>query len=179
MKYNLTSADVTSDKETFHAEFDLTDSQISYTSGDALGIYPLNNPPEVAAILSALHVDEDLQVPVPQSCFSPRPEGDTMAMGKALSIYYDLKTIKLDLVKMMAESTSDTQQKQAGKKLLKDGVSRGAREGDIRYFRECGLEMVRVMLSPPLVGLQYNEYTTYLDTDTVLIATRSYICWPI
>lgn len=124
MKYNLTSADVTSDKETFHAEFDLTDSQISYTSGDALGIYPLNNPPDVAAILSALRVDEDLHVPVPQSCYTPRPEGDTMALGKALSSYYDLKTIKLDLVKMVAKSVSSAQQKREGKKLLKDGVSR-------------------------------------------------------
>ena len=62
------------DKETLHAEFDLTGSELTYTSGDALGIYPLNNPPEVDAMLSALRCEGDHKVPVPQICYSPRQE---------------------------------------------------------------------------------------------------------
>lgn len=118
----MTSSDAASDKETFHAEFDLTDSQISYTSGDALGIYPLNNPPEVAAVLTALHSEREVPIPVPQFCFSPRPEGETMSLGKGLSTYYDLKTVKVGLVKLLAESAGDLEQRQFGEKLLKDGV---------------------------------------------------------
>lgn len=123
VKYNLTAPDAPVDKETFHAEFDLTGSQISYTSGDALGVYPLNNPPEVAAILSALRADEDSLVPVPQSCFTPRPEGESMPLGRALLTYYDLKTVRLDLVKLLAESANSAGQKLRGEKLLRHGVS--------------------------------------------------------
>ena len=124
MKYNLTSSDAPADKETFHAEFDLTGSEITYTSGDALGIYPLNNPPEVQAVLTALHVrGPEVPIPVPQSCYSPRPEGDTMPLGRALQDYYDLKTVKPDLVKTLVGSVSSPQQRETGEKLLKDGVS--------------------------------------------------------
>ena len=124
VKYNLTSSDAPADKETFHAEFDLTGSEITYTSGDALGIYPLNNPPEVQAVLDALHVQgPEVPVPVPQSCYSPLPEGDTMPLGRALRDYYDLKTVKPDLIKTLVGSVSDPQQKGAGEKLLKNGVS--------------------------------------------------------
>lgn len=122
MKYDLTKSAPSSDKETFHAEFDLSESDITYTSGDALGIYPLNNPPEVQAVISALHSTEHAQIPIPKFCFSPRPEGEKMALGKALTTYYDLKTVKLDLVKLLVSSAGSVEQKQEGKKLLKDGV---------------------------------------------------------
>ena len=129
MKFNLTALDAASDKETFHAEFDLTGSEIAYTSGDALGIYPLNNPPEVAAMVSALQSDAGAQVPVPQTCFNPRPQGESMSLGEALATYYDLKAVRADLVKLLSGSVSSHQQRQAGEKLLKDGVREGGREG--------------------------------------------------
>ena len=119
----MTASDAPADKETFHAEFDLTGSEITYTSGDALGIYPLNNPPEVSAMISALHSNEDAQVPVPQSCFSPKPEGESISLQRALSTYYDLKTVKLDLIKLLVQTVSDAKQKQHGEDLLKDGVN--------------------------------------------------------
>ena len=74
VKYPLTVMNTPLDKETLHAEFDLTGSELTYTSGDALGIYPLNNPPEVDALLSALHCGEDCEVLVPSVCYSPRQE---------------------------------------------------------------------------------------------------------
>lgn len=40
VKYPLTVMNTPLDKETLHAEFDLTGSELTYTSGDALGIYP-------------------------------------------------------------------------------------------------------------------------------------------
>ncbi len=124
MKHNLTSSDAPADKETFHAELNVTGSEIAYTSGDALGIYPLNNPPEVRAMVAALHAaGPEVPIPVPQSCYSPRPEGDTMPLGRSLEAYYDLKTVKPDLIKMLVGSVSDPEQRETGEKLLKDGVS--------------------------------------------------------
>lgn len=111
-----------SDKETLHTEFDLTGSELSFTSGDALGIYPLNNPPEVDSLIEALHVGGDCLVPVPLFSYSPKPEGDNMALREALIKYYDLKTVKMDLVKLLVESLSDSAEKEKGEKLLKNGV---------------------------------------------------------
>ena len=68
----LTSISSSSDKETLHAEFDLTDSGLEYTSGDALGIYPLNNPPEVAAVITALQCSVDQLIAVPAFCYHPK-----------------------------------------------------------------------------------------------------------
>ena len=123
VKYNLTASDVASDKETLHAEFDLTDSDLSYTSGDALGIYPLNNPPEVDTLITALHSSDDHQVAVPLFCYSPKPEGDKISLRDALTKYYDLKTVKLDLVQLVVSTSTNREQKEKGQKLLKDGVS--------------------------------------------------------
>lgn len=122
MKYSLTLTESPLDKETIHAEFDLSGSDMTYNCGDALGIYPLNNPPEVNSLIDALHVTSDLYVPVPQFCYSPKPEGERMALGEALTKYYDLKLVKLDLVKLLVDTVTDKIQRQRGTSLLKEGV---------------------------------------------------------
>ncbi len=111
-----------SDKETLHTEFNLQGSELQYTSGDALGIYPLNNPPEVDTLINALHSTAEARIPVPLFCYSPKPDGDNMVLGEALLKYYDLKTVKMDLLKMLAGSTVDQEEKKKGHELLKDGV---------------------------------------------------------
>ena len=122
VKYPLTAVDITSDKETIHAEFNLADSELVYTSGDALGIYPLNNPPEVDAMISALHCQGNQKVPVPPFCYAPKPIEGTMALRELLLRYYDLKTVKLDLMKLLARRVSSESEKEKGEMLLKDGV---------------------------------------------------------
>lgn len=124
VKYPLTVMNTPLDKETLHAEFDLTGSELTYTSGDALGIYPLNNPPEVDALLSALHCGEDCEVLVPSVCYSPRPEGEHMSLREALLRYYDLKTVRPDLVKAVVGEASDPGEREKGDRLLVDGLSR-------------------------------------------------------
>lgn len=122
VKYSLTNMETLADKETIHAEFDLTGSDITYACGDALGIYPLNNPPEVKSMIDALHTSTDLLVPVPPFCYNPKPLGEKMPLQEALAKYYDLKLIKLDLVKLLIGSVTDASQKERGKALLKEGV---------------------------------------------------------
>ena len=53
------------DKETIHCVFDIAGSGLTYTAGDALGIYPLNDPTEVDAIIHALHCNGNESVTVP------------------------------------------------------------------------------------------------------------------
>jgi sulfite reductase (NADPH) flavoprotein alpha-component len=54
------------DKETIHVEFDLTDSGITYTPGDSLGILPENSPIVVDRILKILKFDPHFKVPIPK-----------------------------------------------------------------------------------------------------------------
>ena len=114
--------DSSNDKETLHTEFNLKGSELEYTSGDALGIYPLNNPPEVENLINALHSTAETQIPVPLFCYSPKPEGDKMSLRDAFMKYYDLKTVKMDLMKMLVGSVVDKKEKEKGEALLKDGV---------------------------------------------------------
>lgn len=51
-------------KETRHIEIDLGDSGVTYEPGDALGVYPKNNPVYIEALLTALNMDGDAPVTV-------------------------------------------------------------------------------------------------------------------
>jgi sulfite reductase (NADPH) flavoprotein alpha-component len=48
-----------SEKETWHIEFDLSDSGIDYTVGDAFGLFPTNDPALADAVIAALGVSRD------------------------------------------------------------------------------------------------------------------------
>jgi len=48
-----------SEKETWHVEFDLTESGLDYTVGDAFGVFPSNDPGLVTAVIAALGVAPD------------------------------------------------------------------------------------------------------------------------
>lgn len=99
-------------------EFDLSGSNMEYCSGDALGIYPQNNPPEVDAVVSAMHCSGEEDISIPPFCYLPKPEGVTMTLRAALQKYYDLKTIRRDLVKVLVESVTDAVEREKGEILL-------------------------------------------------------------
>jgi len=65
------------EKEVLHCEFDLRGSDISYTSGDSLGIYPHNSPSEVDLFFQALgeRGTQSQIIDLPSSCYAPIPEG--------------------------------------------------------------------------------------------------------
>lgn len=53
---------VGSEKETWHIELDLSDSGLGYEVGDALGVYPTNDPALVEAIIKALGAPADFPI---------------------------------------------------------------------------------------------------------------------
>lgn len=75
-------------KETRHIEIDLGDSGLIYEPGDALGVYPKNNPAYVEELLSALNMDGDTSVTLGKEtlglreAFSSRL--DTTALSRVL-----------------------------------------------------------------------------------------------
>src|SRR6195256_2668586 len=51
-----------SEKETWHIEFDLAETAINYTVGDAFGIFPRNDPALADAVLTALEAPADFPI---------------------------------------------------------------------------------------------------------------------
>ena len=51
-----------SQKETWHIEFDLTESRLDYAVGDAFGLYPPNDPALADAVLAALGAPADFPI---------------------------------------------------------------------------------------------------------------------
>lgn len=83
-KYCLTKTGQPDDKEIFHMEFDLSGSGLSYTSGDAIGIVPLNHPSEVEAMLRAWGRTGKEKLFAPREC----------SLRETLLSDFDLKQIK-------------------------------------------------------------------------------------
>jgi sulfite reductase (NADPH) flavoprotein alpha-component len=48
-----------SEKETWHVEFDLSESKLDYTVGDAFGLFPTNDPTLADAVIAALGLSRD------------------------------------------------------------------------------------------------------------------------
>jgi sulfite reductase (NADPH) flavoprotein alpha-component len=51
-----------SEKETWHIELDIADAGIEYTVGDSFGIFPINDPALVDAVIRALQAPEDFPI---------------------------------------------------------------------------------------------------------------------
>ncbi len=49
-------------KETFHIEFDLSDTGIDYVVGDSFGVYAVNHPDLVTAVIKAIDAPEDFPI---------------------------------------------------------------------------------------------------------------------
>lgn len=61
-KYDLTKTQKAGDKETIHFEFNLGDSDISYTVGDSLGVLAPTPESEIRLLLKTLGIDPKLPV---------------------------------------------------------------------------------------------------------------------
>ena len=96
---------------------------MTYTGGDALGIIPQNCPTEVDSLLRSLHCSGRELVPTPSFCYSPKPQEPQLHLREALIKYFDLKVVKMELVKLLVEGVTSEEEKEEGKRLLCNGVS--------------------------------------------------------
>ncbi len=77
----------------FRVEFELGTSGLTYTPGDALGIYPRNCPAAVDELLQVTGVSGDVQVPAPAWAYpgADGAVGREVSLREALITYYDLR----------------------------------------------------------------------------------------
>lgn len=73
-------------KETVHVDYSLEGSGLSYTTGDALGVLPQNDPALVDSLIAALGLDAAAEVPM--------PDGTTASLRDALVTTYDITGLK-------------------------------------------------------------------------------------
>ncbi len=73
-------------KETIHVDYSLEGSGLSYTTGDALGVLPQNDPALVDALIAALGLDAAAPVTL--------PDGSPATLREALITTYDITALK-------------------------------------------------------------------------------------
>lgn len=96
VKYCLTALGRPDDKEIIHMEFDLADSGLTYTAGDAVGIVPQNNPPEVDALLKSWGRTGKERIFSPVEC----------SLRETLLSSFDLKQVKTSLLDCLSKECS-------------------------------------------------------------------------
>ena len=120
VKHQLALAEAEGDKETLHAEFTIAGSGLTYQPGDALGLYPINNPPEVERLLQAMHCGGGERMePVRPSHHLPAA---CSTLREVLLYCCDLRVVRADLVAAVVASTGSRQQRESGEHLLREGV---------------------------------------------------------
>ena len=73
-------------KETIHVDYSLEGSGLTYVTGDALGVFPCNDPELVEALIAALGLDAQEQVAL--------PDGSQASLREALIATYDITALK-------------------------------------------------------------------------------------
>ena len=120
-RHLLTRLELEGDKETTHAKFNIAGSGLTYSPGDALGLYPINNPPEVEALLAAMGCVGTEEVQPPRPCYQ-RSE-PCHSLRDFLLYCCDLRRVRGEMVRAVVECCVDQQERERGRKLLSEGVS--------------------------------------------------------
>jgi sulfite reductase (NADPH) flavoprotein alpha-component len=133
-----------SEKDTRHVEIALDSSELSYTVGDALGIFPKNCPELVAEIIAALKFSGDEPV--------PGREGSPITIREALSGHYEITKISQPFLKAMADASRDD----LLQKLTAPGVN-----GELTKFL-WGREIIDLLLAHPTVKFAPADFVKLL-----------------
>jgi sulfite reductase (NADPH) flavoprotein alpha-component len=89
-----------SSKETRHIELSLEGSGLSYVPGDALGIFPSNDPELVASILEEMKWDGDVVVSVGKL-------GETLPLKEALTTHFEITLLTKKILQQAAAFTEN------------------------------------------------------------------------
>jgi sulfite reductase (NADPH) flavoprotein alpha-component len=131
-------------KDTRHFEFMIEGSGLSYTAGDAMGVYPSNCRELVAELIQALGCSEEEPV--------AGNKGSDVSLREALTTHYEITRITPALLKVMAERTGNEELQ----KLSAPGVN-----GELTKFLR-GREVIDLLLAHAAVKFSSAEFVTFL-----------------
>lgn len=131
-------------KEVRHFEIALTGSGLSYEAGDALGVFPANDPALVEEVLRALGCDGEEAV--------PGKDGQPVSLRLALRSHFEITRIPQPLLAAVAERSGDAR--------LRRLVSPEA-NGDLAEFLE-GRDILDLLRAHPEAKFSPAEFTSRL-----------------
>jgi sulfite reductase (NADPH) flavoprotein alpha-component len=131
-------------KDVRHFELALEDSGLAYETGDALGVWPQNDPALVGEILTALGARGDEAVP---------SRGNELAsLRDALASHYEITRIPKPLLEAFAAQTGDDSLKR---------VSSPTANGELRQFLH-GREIIDLLLAHRAATFTPTEFIALL-----------------
>ena len=133
-KQGLCVLDGPNDKDTVRLEFDIRGSGLDYLPGDALGVFPTNDPPEVARLLSALGAHGDEMVPAP--AWRTASVAATLPLRDALAQCYDLRDPRPTLLTWLAERVTLADERGSLLALLEQGTDAGRNQPLAAFLAE-------------------------------------------
>lgn len=140
--YNLAKAN--SPKETHHIELSLEGSELEYEVGDALGVFPENDPAVVDDILQNLPFNVDEEVTL--------PGGGETSLREALIKHYDIRSLSKNFLTKWQE--------RCGHPFLRALVEKGE-SNDYEAFT-WGRELVDLILDYPADFADADEFVEHL-----------------
>lgn len=119
----MTTQSGADDKETYHIEFALDpEAGITYTPGDSIGVLPQNDPAAVNEILKALKCTGDELIPRPDHAYAVDGDrSDLVSLRYALTNLYDIKQIRVELLRGMRVLIRDPAERARLYKLFSKG----------------------------------------------------------
>ncbi|KAG2448381.1 hypothetical protein HYH02_006963 [Chlamydomonas schloesseri] len=120
------------DKNTVRMELDLGDSGISYLPGDALGLYPTNQPQGVEELLRVMGASPSEPVTVPSWHYEEEgvAPGGSMPLAQALTKCYDIRSPKPELIKLLVAALDASANGHAANGHAANGHANGHANGD-------------------------------------------------
>ncbi|MDQ0200187.1 assimilatory sulfite reductase (NADPH) flavoprotein subunit [Neobacillus ginsengisoli] len=89
-----------SNKETRHLEISLEGSGLTFEPGDALGVYPENDPDLVDLLLSEMNWK-------PEEIVKVNKQGDTLPLKEALTTYFEITVLTKPLIEQAAKLSAN------------------------------------------------------------------------
>lgn len=93
-----------SNKETRHIELSLKGSGLTYNPGDALGVFPENDPELVDSLLAEMKWDPEMPVIISK-------QGDTLPLKEALTTHFEITLLTKKILQQAAELTENEELK--------------------------------------------------------------------
>lgn len=93
-----------SNKETRHIELSLKGSGLTYNPGDALGVFPENDPELVDSLLAEMKWDPEMPVIISK-------QGDTLPLKEALTTHFEITLLTKKILQKAAELTENEELK--------------------------------------------------------------------
>ncbi|MFT3944296.1 MAG: sulfite reductase flavoprotein subunit alpha [Ancrocorticia sp.] len=134
-------------KQIYHYEFDLADSGIEYSAGDALAVMPVNDPQLVDAVIAQLGL-------------SPDVDADGVALAQRMTREWEIRTPSKELISLLAERAPSSELADVVRRSDRDALDSWLWGRDVLDLLELtGVRLDEPELASVFRSLQARQYS--------------------